>query len=223
MLLPRTYIATSYFTAADAAFYGYLHPVMVGHSYVEIGKLGQLNFECKSQLEPTQWYSIPCVSRYLDHIQNQESIRIGAAPFAPAFEFIRFDFEDAPAIERRREKREKRIVDTPSLDPVPPALAAPVPSSVPSTPGPTVIDAPAPESSFQERVQKKEKKKDAREEGEKKRKGGKEEEIGGEPVPSMIDLRVGHIVDGGYIVSVSGMFVDLVTSCQASGRRRPIH
>ncbi|KAL9711076.1 G4 quadruplex nucleic acid binding protein [Leucoagaricus gongylophorus] len=200
VLLPRTYIATSYFTAADAAFYGYLHPVM-------------------SQLEPTQWYSIPCVSRYLDHIQNQESIRIGAAPFAPAFEFIRFDFEDAPAIERRREKREKRIVDTPSLDSVPPALAAPVPSSVPSTPGPTVIDAPAPESSFQERVQKKEKKKDAREEGEKKRKGGKEEEIGGEPVPSMIDLRVGHIVDVVKHPDADGLYIEQIDLGEETGPR----
>ena len=195
-------------------------------------------FKSKSQLQPSQCYSIPCVSRYFDHIQNQESIRTAAAPFAPAFGLIQFNFEDAPAVERRKEtfkKKEKKAVVTPSLEsasasaPAPtvldPAPAAPVAASpsAPSAPVPAIIDVPAPESASQEKVQKKEKKKDSREEGEKKNKGGKAEETGGEPVPSMIDLRVGRIVDGGYIIPVNGMFADFIVSCQTSGRRRALH
>jgi len=150
---------------------------------------------------------------------------------------IQFNFEDAPAVERRKEtfkKKEKKAVVTPSLEsasasvPAPtvldPAPAAPAPASpsAPSAPIPAIIDAPAPESASQEKVQKKEKK-DSREEGEKKNKGGKAEETGGEPVPSMIDLRVGRIVDGGYIILVNGMFADFIVSCQTSGRRRALH
>lgn len=30
LLLPRTYIATNYLTAADVALYGFLHPIIVG-------------------------------------------------------------------------------------------------------------------------------------------------------------------------------------------------
>jgi len=131
---------------------------------------------------------------------------------------IQFNFEDAPAVERRKEtfkKKEKKAVVTPSasvsaptvLDSAPtaPAPAAPASPSAPSAPIPAIIDVPAPESASQEKVQKKEKKKDSREEGEKKNKGGKAEETGGEPVPSMIDLRVGRIVDGGYIIPVNGI------------------
>jgi len=161
---------------------------------------------------------------------------------------IEFNFEDAPAVERRKEtfkKKEKKAVVTPSLesasasvpaptvlDPAPtapaptapaPTAPAPTPPSAPSAPIPAIIDVPAPESALQEKVQKKEKKKDSREEGEKKNKGGKAEETGGEPVPSMIDLRVGRIVDGGYIIPVNGMFADFIASCQTSGRRRALH
>lgn len=238
MLLPRTYIATNYFTAADTVFYGYLHPVLVRHSCVASGKLSQPRFESKSQLQPSQRYSIPCVSRYFDHIQNQDFIRTAAAPFAPAFDLIQFTFEDAPAVERRKEsfkKKEKKALITPSsesasasvpaptvLDPAAPTPPAPAPPTAPSTPISAAVDVPAPESALQERVQK-EKKKDSREEGEKKNKGGKAEETGGEPAPSMIDLRVGRIVDGGNIVLVNRMFTDFVASCQASRRRRPLH
>lgn len=113
------------------------------------------------------------------------------------------------------------------LDPAPAAPAATVPGtaslSASSTPVSAAIDVPVPESALQEKVQKKEKKKDSREEGEKKNKGGKVEETVGEPVPSMIDLRVGRIVDGAYIIPVNGMFANFVVSCQASRCRWPLH
>ncbi|KAF5360924.1 hypothetical protein D9756_004797 [Leucocoprinus leucothites] len=200
ILLPKTYVATNYFTAADVALYGSLYPTI-------------------SQLQPAQYWATPCISRYFDHIQNQEPIRTAVAPFAPVFGVVWFNFEDAPAVERRTEpskKKEKKA-----------AAASPAPETTPtaSTSAPAAPKASAPAPEAQEKTQKKEKKekkKDAAaEDSGKKNKGGKAPaaEEAGEPVPSMIDLRVGHIVDVVKHPDADGLYIEQIDLGEETGPR----
>ncbi len=95
-----------------------------------------------------------------------------------------FDLSHAPKLERTAEPPKKKKEKAPAAAPTAEATAS-TPSSEPKT-------------------QKKEKKKDAatptQDAG--KKKGGKAVAAPaadeGEPVPSMIDLRVGHIIDGEF-------------------------
>lgn len=207
MLLPKTYVATNYFTAADVALYGALYPVVVSYMlfWNEESEGLTCGFDPKSKLQPAQYYSTPSITRYFDHIQNQKPIRAAVAPFEPVFGVVYFDFDNAPAVERKTEppkKKEKKAAAAPVQEnsPAAPTPAAPTPAA------PTAVEAEAPPPQKQEKSQKKEKKekKDAgSEEGGKKNKGAKAApaaEDAGEPVPSMIDLRVGHIVDGEPVI-----------------------
>ncbi|THH01578.1 hypothetical protein EW026_g1163 [Hermanssonia centrifuga] len=81
-LTPRTYIVNEYLTVADVALYAALHPVL-------------------SQLQSTQYYSYPAITRYFDHIQSRPSVRKSAETLAPAFSLVQFDLENAPRIERK--------------------------------------------------------------------------------------------------------------------------
>jgi aminoacyl tRNA synthase complex-interacting multifunctional protein 1 len=133
------------------------------------------------------------VTRYFDHIQNQKLIRQAVENFA-ALQLVQFDLDNAPAVEKKAEpqkKKEKKAATGPASTP---ALVKDAATVVP----------PTQESVQKEKPQKekKEKKKDAvaAQEGGKTNKGAKvapaAAEDAGVPVPSMIDLRVGHIVDG---------------------------
>ena len=111
----------------------------------------------------------------------------------PAFSTVPLDFDSAPKIERKQEPPKKKE-------------KTPKPVNHPETTEKNEIAAKPKENTGEppkEKKEKKEKKKDAAtaagDEG-KKGKGGAgaaaPAEDAGEPVPSMIDLRVGHIIDG---------------------------
>jgi aminoacyl tRNA synthase complex-interacting multifunctional protein 1 len=133
------------------------------------------------------------VTRYFDHIQNQKLIKQAATNFA-ALHLVHFDLGSAPVVEKKVEpqkKKEKKAATGPPSTPAPVKGAT---TTAPSTQEKKQKEKPQKE--------KKEKKKDAvaAEEGGKTSKGAKgapaAAEDAGVPVPSMIDLRVGHIVDG---------------------------
>lgn len=148
--------------------------------------------QLKSQLQPAQYYATPAISRYFDHIQTFPSVLAAAQALSPAFSTVVFDFESAPKIERKQE---------------PPKKKEKIPKTVdqPGTGEKTAVAANPKENAGEppkEKVKKEKKKEATVEDGGKKNKGGAggggkaPAEDAGEPVPSMIDLRVGHIVDG---------------------------
>ena len=135
------------------------------------------------------------MTRYFDHIQTQPSVRKAAEALTPAFSVVSLDFNGAPSVERKApesKKKDKKAADAKKVE-----------VATPSPPPAEASSKPAPKEGEQ-KAQKKEKKekKPAQEGGEGKKKGaagGKgavPAEDAGEPIPSMIDLRVGHIIDG---------------------------
>ena len=131
---------------------------------------------------------MPSVTRYFDHIQSESVVRTSTASLGDAFKIIALDIDHAPKNERKVEAPKKKVPKAPSAE-VQPAPATPAVEPSTST------------TETAEKSQKKEKKKGAAGEGSSKDKkvGGKAAVKApaddGEPVPSMIDLRVGHIVD----------------------------
>lgn len=138
----------------------------------------------QSKLQPSQYYAHPSLTRYFDHIQASPPVRSSADTLTPSFNLVAFDFENAPKPERKAEPSKKK--DKKSAVEAEKA-AAEEPVAAPST----------------DKVPKKEKKEKkggavATEETSKKKAagGGKAAPVDeGEPVPSMIDLRVGRIID----------------------------
>jgi aminoacyl tRNA synthase complex-interacting multifunctional protein 1 len=113
-----------------------------------------------------------------------------------AFSSVSFDLASAPPIERKAEAPKKKEKTAAAAEPAEPTTAA-----IPKKEN-------APEDKPKE---KKEKKKDAAADngGKKKEKASAPAaskpvaEDAGEPVPSMIDMRVGHIVDGELVPNLS--------------------
>ncbi|EGN98402.1 hypothetical protein SERLA73DRAFT_56560 [Serpula lacrymans var. lacrymans S7.3] len=192
-LIPRTYLVSNYLTAADVALYGALHPVL-------------------SQLQPPQYYSHPALTRYFDHIQSRPSVRTAAEALSPAFSVVAFDLDNAPAPERKAEPSKKK-------EKAPKAQAS---ESVAAKEPEKAAEADA--KPQKEKKEKKEKKKDAaptEESGKKKAGGGGKApaEDAGEPVPSMIDLRVGHIIDIKKHPDADGLYVEQIDIGEETGPR----
>lgn len=195
-LIPRTYVVSNYLTAADVALYGALHPVF-------------------SQLQPAQLYSTPAVTRYFDHIQTRPSVLAAASALSPEFSSVSFDLASAPLIERKVDapkKKEKAAAVAEQVEPTATSVAASKEDKSPE-------DRPK---------EKKEKKKDAAAAdngGKKKEKasapaGGKAvAEDAGEPVPSMIDLRIGHIVDVKKHPEADSLYIEQIDLGEETGPR----
>jgi aminoacyl tRNA synthase complex-interacting multifunctional protein 1 len=153
-----------------------------------------VSLQLKSQLQPAQYYATPAITRYFDHIQTLPSVRAAAQALSPAFTIVPFDFESAPNIERKQEPPKKKEKTPKTVDQRETGKKTAIPANSKENAG----EPP------KEKKEKKEKKKDAvaAEDGSKRNKGGADgggkapAEDASEPVPSMIDLRVGHIIDG---------------------------
>jgi aminoacyl tRNA synthase complex-interacting multifunctional protein 1 len=135
------------------------------------------------------------VTRYFDHIQTCAPVRTAADALAPAFGHVAFDFKDAPRAERKVEapKKKEKAAATAAETPV---------AGTSKVAAPPTEAAAVPGEGKSQKKEKKEKKKDAApadEAGGKKKGAAAPAKAAaaddGEPVPSMIDLRVGHIVD----------------------------
>jgi aminoacyl tRNA synthase complex-interacting multifunctional protein 1 len=191
-LVPRTYIVSNYLTAADVALYGALHPVIV--CLIDANKIIIFRSDQhlrQSQLQSAQYYAYPALTRYFDHIQTTPSVRKCAESLAPAFSLVLFDLDNAPKPERKAEAPKKKEKKTDN----------PADTSVTAAKDKEKTAAGAVEGKTDGKTpkEKKEKKKDLGADGKKadaSKKVAPSAEDAGEPVPSMIDLRVGHIIDG---------------------------
>jgi aminoacyl tRNA synthase complex-interacting multifunctional protein 1 len=152
-----------------------------------------MNSALKAQLKPAQYHTHPALTRYFDHIQSRPAVRKSAEALAPAFDLVPLDFSAAPPIERKAlEAKKKEKPAKPAEDNATP------PSSQ------NVAAAKKAENSEVKPSKKKEKQQATTVEKEGKKKaadsgkaasGAGAEEVG-PPIPSMIDLRVGHILEG---------------------------
>ncbi|ETW81567.1 hypothetical protein HETIRDRAFT_318800 [Heterobasidion irregulare TC 32-1] len=199
-LVPLTYVVSNYLTAADVAVYGALHPTF-------------------SQLQPSQYHSHPALTRYFDHVQTRPSVRKSAESLSPAFSLVPIDLSNTPAIERKAAEPKKK-------EKASKADAAPAPEKQEKLAAAEVKKSDPGEGKTQkkDKKEKKEKKEGAAEAGEGKKKvagGGKAApaEDAGEPVPSMIDLRVGHIVDVKKHPDADGLYVEQIDFGEETGPR----
>lgn len=154
-----------------------------------------------SQLQPAQYYSHPAVTRYFDHIQSAPSVRQSAEALAPAFSLVEFDIENAPKPERKAEPPKKKEKKVEQVAEAVTGAAVTVKDKVAAV----VTDA-------KPGKEKKEKKKDAV-------KAPAAGEDAGEPVPSMIDLRVGHIVDIKKHPDADGLYIEQIDIGEETGPR----
>jgi len=202
-LVPRTYIATNYLTAADVALYGALHPIF-------------------SQLRPQQYYSHPSLTRYFDHIQSSPPVRKSADTLTPDFSFVSLDIDNAPKSERKIEapkKKEKSLANKPE-DAVKPKAASR--ADIKDLPLPAENVTPTADPGKGQKAKKEKPKKDASVPAEEssKKVGAKNAVVENEePVPSMIDLRVGHIVDIMKHPDADGLYVEQIDIGEESGPR----
>ncbi|KAF8798791.1 nucleic acid-binding protein [Phlegmacium glaucopus] len=204
LLVPKTYVATNYLTAADVALYGSLHPVF-------------------SRLRSSEYYAVPSVTRYFDHIQCRPPIRASAESFGDSFKLLSFDLENAPKTERQTEPPKKK--EKAPKEAVPASAQSPV---IESTKEASNSSTPVPgEGEKGQRRDKKEKQKAvAAEPGNSKGPTSKKGNVAkplaadeGEPVPSMIDLRVGHIVDVIKHPDADGLYVEQIDLGEEAGPR----
>lgn len=149
----------------------------------------------KAGLQSQEYYALPSVTRYFDHIQSRPAVR-SAADALQQFPPVTFHLENAPAVERKAAEPKQKKEKAPKQPVAPEAAAADKGKKA-------EVAAAAPAEG--EKAQKKEKKEkqkkvDNKEEGSSKPKKEKKPAPApaaddGEPKPSMIDLRVGRIVD----------------------------
>lgn len=208
-LVSRTYLVGNSITAADTAVYGVLHPII-------------------SKLSPQEYYSVPALTRYFDHVQHDPTVR--AAPNAPSL--VTFDLEGAPKQERKveapvKKKKEKapEAAAGASTEAVPAADKGKKVAAAEETS--TATEQPATSSGKKEKKEKA--KKEAapaasgkKGEGSKASGGGAAAADSGDPIPSMIDLRVGHIVDIKVHPDADGLYVEQIDLGEPEGPRTVI-
>ncbi|KAL1748557.1 hypothetical protein HDZ31DRAFT_29356 [Schizophyllum fasciatum] len=193
-LTPRTFAVANSLTAADVALYGALHPVL-------------------SQLQPAQYYAVPAVTRHFDHIQHLPPVRAAAEPLAPAFAVVPFDIDNAPPQERVQEapkkKEKKKAADAA------PAAAA---KTTEAADKPAAADK-APKKEKKEKKPKAEAPGQPTEKKTKEKKAAPAPEEPAEPAPSMIDLRVGRIVEVEKHPDADGLYVEKIDIGEETGPR----
>ena len=147
-------------------------------------------------MRPEEYYALPSITRFVDHIQNLPAV--AGLPGAPPP--IAFALSDAPKIERAAEVSLKKKEKAAKGD----LSAAPANTQVPGA-GNLSQSAPEGVAAVGGKGGKKDKRAPtaaSEEAGGKKSKGGGSAPVpasaadAGEPAPSMIDLRVGKIIQG---------------------------
>lgn len=198
-LVPRTYLVGNDLTAADVAVYGALQPIF-------------------TRLQPAQYHSYPSLSRYFDHIQSRPSVRKSAEALAPAFELVRLDFSTAPPIERKAletKKKEKSFKPAVEKDAAPTSTPAAIDSVVAKKAGRSEGKPPKTKEKQGPAAEKAGKKTGA--DNDKATSAASED--AGPPVPSMIDLRVGHIVEVKKHPDADSLYVEQIDFGEETGPR----
>jgi len=136
------------------------------------------------------------VTRYFFHIQSISPIRESAKYFGDTFRFLPFDLENAPKTERKTgppKKKEKASKETASASAQNPAIESTKEASNTVTPS---IEEPKKDKKDKHKAVAAE---PVNSKGSSNKKGNAAKPlVDDEIVPSMIDLRVGHIVDGEF-------------------------
>ncbi|KAG9096414.1 G4 quadruplex nucleic acid binding protein [Ceratobasidium sp. 370] len=219
-LQSRTYLVSNSVSSADLALYATLHPVL-------------------SSLQAQAHYSRPSLTRYIDHIQHLPALR--ASSTAP--DLIEFNLDAAPKPERKappakekkpkaegaaaaapetREKgasqKDKKVKDAGPAPVDPPAATAPGDATFAevAAPGSTPVKGEGKKDKAPKGQGKKEKAT-----GDSK-KGGAPSAApadSGEPLPSMIDLRVGKIIEVEKHPDADGLYVEKIDLGEPEGPR----
>jgi aminoacyl tRNA synthase complex-interacting multifunctional protein 1 len=194
--VPRTYLVGNDLTAADVAVYGALQPIFVRtlrdcHLSPQVLHM-RLRFQAR--LQPAQYHSYPSLSRYFDHIQSHPSVRKSADALSPAFKLVRLDFSTAPPIERKalETKKKEKSSKPAEKDAAPTSAPSAIDSGVTKKAGRSDGKPPKTKEKQGAAADKAGKKTGA--DNDKATSAASED--AGPPIPSMIDLRVGHIVEG---------------------------
>ena len=158
-----------------------------------------------------EYYAYPSLTRYFNHIQSLSSVRSSADALSPSFSIVQFDLENAPKAERKAEPSKKK-------DKKPSEETEKLAAHEPSAP---VTVAPPPAGKAPKKEKKEKKKEDAEDAGGKKANSGEKAAPAAEGglVPSMVCLRVGHIVGGLlrlFSLRLKNLLMSLRCSRQAS-------
>ena len=148
-------------------------------------------------MSPEEYYALPSITRFVDHIQNLPAVARSAGAPAP----IAFALSDAPRTTRAADVSSKKKEKAANAE----AGAAPAPVEVPGAgnAAQTALAGGAPPAGG--KAGKKGKKASAatsEEPGANKSKGEAAPATAadaGSPAPSMIDLRVGKIIQGAFL------------------------
>ncbi|KIY46507.1 nucleic acid-binding protein [Fistulina hepatica ATCC 64428] len=190
-LVPRTYIVSNYLTGADVALYGALHPVV-------------------SQMKPAEHYAHPSVTRYFDHIQASAPVREAARP---EFPFVEIDLANAPSVVRKADAPKKKEKKSASATPDTSEAVATAPKKAKAVSQEVTAEPSTSAGPTDAKTQKKEKKK--KEPAPAKAPAPDD----GMPVPSMIDLRVGHIIDIKKHPDADSLYVEQIDLGEETGPR----
>ncbi|CAE6412721.1 unnamed protein product [Rhizoctonia solani] len=210
-LSSRTYLVANSVSPADLALYATLHPTL-------------------SALPTQTHYTRPSLTRYIDHIQNLPALRVSSV--AP--QLIDFKIDEAPKPERKappaKEKKpkaegapaaaddKKKVKDDKKKEKAP----APVDPPAATAPGDASFAEVAAPAGKKEKAPKGEGKKGG--EGKKDKSAGEKKPAvaaadSGDPVPSMIDLRVGKIVHVEKHPDADGLYVEQIDLGEPEGPR----
>ncbi|KGB75880.2 methionine-tRNA ligase beta subunit [Cryptococcus deuterogattii R265] len=199
-LTPLTYLYSNYPSTADVGLYAHLHPSMIN-------------------APATQHPTLPAVLRYFLHIQSLPSISSARSELPNAYPTLEIDLSTLPAPERKapapKVKKEKKAA-APAAESVPAAegAAASVAGAVSAATG-AVIEAAtnAAETVKDAVVGKSEKDAKKKEKKEKKEKPAKASKPAAEvtgPMPSMIDMRVGKVLDVKRHPDADSLYVETI-------------
>ncbi|PFH53906.1 hypothetical protein AMATHDRAFT_136383 [Amanita thiersii Skay4041] len=179
---------------------------LVGHQLTaaDVALYGVLHPSFVS-LQPQQYYSHPALTRYFDHIQSSPPVRESADHLSPPFSLVPFNVDQAPKIERKAEPPKKKEKGAKQSG-----------QSQSATPEPSENRAKS--ASAIQKEKKSKETNDKKNTSINKTKSAQQEDVG-EPVPSMIDLRVGHIVDIIKHPDADGLYVEQINLGEETGPR----
>ncbi|GHJ85364.1 hypothetical protein NliqN6_1766 [Naganishia liquefaciens] len=200
-LTPLVYLHSNKPSIADVSLYCEIHPEV-------------------SKLEPSGYYAIPSVTRYFDHIQHLKAVNDARAllPNEPYW-LVNFDLDNMPPLERKVEVKEKK----PKKD----AAAAggadasaekkskkaekEQPAAAAKADTPAEAAKPATEGERPQGQKKEKKPKEKKAEGADNKKPAKAAPpppTG--PLPSMIDLRVGKVLEVSRHPDADSLYVEKI-------------
>ncbi|KAI5450691.1 G4 quadruplex nucleic acid binding protein [Naganishia albida] len=194
-LTPLVYLNSNKPSIADVSLYCELHPEV-------------------SKLEPSGYYAVPSVTRYFDHIQHLKAVNEARTilPNEPYW-LVNFDLDNMPPLERKVEVKEKK----PKKDGAAADASAgkkdkkekkPA-EQTPAETKPVEEAKPAAEGEKPQGQKKEKKPKEKKPEGDKKAAKPAPPPPTG-PLPSMIDLRVGKVLEVSRHPDADSLYVEKI-------------